>query len=66
MSHVDNYRDLKELERWMYVHSESPGGVYSLALAMLAVAQALQDQVEAIRVVGTHIEELASTMSLKT
>lgn len=54
------YRDLKELEAMMHIHSESTGGCYSLALAMLAVAQALQDQCMAIRTVGIQIEELAS------
>jgi DNA-binding IclR family transcriptional regulator len=58
------YRDLKALEAMMYIHSDAPGGGYSLALAMLAVAQALQDQRVAIDVMGKHIEELASAIYL--
>src|SRR3954463_5598113 len=54
------YRDLKELEAMMYIHSDAPGGGYALALAMLAVAQALQDQCAANMLLGNHIEELAS------
>ena len=58
------YRDLKALESTMYIHSDAPGGGYALALAMLAVAQALQDQRVAIDVMGKHIEELASAVDL--
>jgi hypothetical protein len=59
------YRDLKELEAMMHIHSESPGGVYALALSMLAVAQALQDQCAATRMVGQQLEELSSEIYLR-